>query len=273
MARFSKWIDSMLVKDDEKEMVDMSKNNDLKPVSESINFDDKLKFLMETTAQKKFVESTTDEQMKAKAEEANELMGVRRDLERKSVLQKINRHDKVQSAVYKEKGTKYIPYYDGLKEEVALEDENKTLDTELDEILQQKLDVFKEKGQKVTNEMRAKIEKQDENNNKREKEHADRITALRNRVNQHDNKQKKENAKYVTFEELSLEDTREENDNIDITLKHNEDGSLVIDGFKLKPGVNDEKYKQYIKDQEAKDKKQSEAKKRIQNDLLKESIA
>lgn len=241
MSKFTNWTKKHLVDvSDESNSTPVSQTDDSdEVVSTTINFEDKLKFLMSAVEKKKAIGITPEESYK--------LSVLKRDLEIKNVKQRINKFDNIRQ----KNDNKFIPYNKALKNEVASIDANDLVDKELSILLEQKLDVYKEEDRPMTDKMRVELEKQEENNKKREAEHIERINAIKNRINQHDNAQKKTNKKYVTFEETCLEDSREENDNIELSLQCDDAGELTIDTSKNAPSANEDKYNQYIQEKEA----------------------
>ena len=130
---------------------------------------------------------------------------IRSDLLKKAVKQTAEKYDKVAA-----KGSKkYVTFKDSIKDDKSLD----PVDKELDNILEKKLEVYKETGTKASESMLKKLREQEEKENLRTQDHNARINAIKNLVKKNDSLKREQNSDYISFDENC--DVNEEESAID----------------------------------------------------------
>lgn len=198
MSQFTPWSKNLLIDlDVEQKLIAPEITNEVDPL---IDFDKQLASMVEYAFKKKPHVNT---------QEINTFNKIQRDLNIKSITQKINAHDVVQ----KTKSDKYKTYQQSLHNEMSTADTNNNLDVQLDVLLCKKLDIQTTEN-KVSLITLQKVAEQESVQQKRYAEHLEKIACLRSAISTHDSNKLKKNSNYVSFETSCVTNEIGESDDV-----------------------------------------------------------
>ena len=105
---------------------------------------------------------------------------------------------------------KYVSYKESLKNEVSKEDKNEAVDTHLDSLLRDKLDIGNEKQikQELSKKAADELKRQEAAAAERSQSFLDRTSALKNMINSYDANKREKNPEYLSYEDQCNENEK-----------------------------------------------------------------